>query len=303
MTTINKKVDRPKIYTETDQILSDLTQELSVLKSRMHQLEGDQSKNNLLVEKMVFQETLTNDMIESQQKEIKVNKENYQIIANVMHDLKSPVSDVVVNLNGIISEIEDKETQETLRDCMETASNILETFNEVEDFCNFESNGESQAQEWADFREYFQSMVTSFNQSLDLGVNDSIHLELDSDLPQKGPIYKETIKVSLSNLLMELKNACAELNVTIRISSNHCGEKYGIDLMDITVSLESRNPLDLTWSDSWVDSVRQNQKKLVKEGFNLLKVRDLLRHSGGSLEVLKDDRSLKGFRFHIPLTY
>ena len=134
MVTIDKKA-KPKIYTESDHILNDLKEELTSLKSRMNLIEEEQENNRHLLDQLSFQEDLANELIAGHHEEIESNKENYKVIANVMHSLKSPVSNVVENLAGIISEIDDKDAQDTLKECINTASNVLSSFTEVEEFC------------------------------------------------------------------------------------------------------------------------------------------------------------------------
>ncbi|MCG8337167.1 MAG: hypothetical protein MJE63_21925, partial [Proteobacteria bacterium] len=106
MPTIDK-TGKPTILTESDQVLLDLKSELAQLKSRMSSIEQEQEQNRILVEKLSFQEELANEAISSHHKEVKANRENYQVIASVMNNLKSPVNSVVSNLSGVIAEIDD----------------------------------------------------------------------------------------------------------------------------------------------------------------------------------------------------
>ncbi len=302
MVTVGKK-EKPKIYTESDKILKDLNEELAGLKSRMQAIEVEQKHNRDLLDQLSFNEDLTNEIITNQQEENKTNKENYKIIANVMHDLKSPVSDVVDNLAGIISEIEDKEAQDTLRDCMNTASNVLDSFTEVEDFCLDVGSDHLDNQTTVNVRAFFRGYVSILQQNLDFNDRHTVRLLVDKNVPTNSPMYEETIKVCLKNLLMELRNTITASVITVMVGRESNEKKYGIEISDLTIELKADHLTDLEWGDSFVESIRNNQDKLLNQGFNILKIRDLLKKSGGQLKIQKKDNTIQGFKFHLPLTY
>ncbi|MCP4753454.1 MAG: HAMP domain-containing histidine kinase [Proteobacteria bacterium] len=297
------KIDKPKIYTESDRVLEEVREELANLKSRMNLIEEEQEHNRNLLDQLSFQKDLTKELIASQQEEVEINKENYNVIANVMQDLKSPVSDVVDNLAGIISEIDDQEAQDTLRECINTASNVLNSFSEVEDFCLDIGSSQNISQQIIDIRSFFQNIVAVFQSDPSFNSHHTLRLVVDSSVPEKSPLYSETIKYCIDNLLKELSNTIPSSGFTLAISTEKNEEKFGIEISDLTIRLEADDPTDLIWEDSWVESVQINQNKLLNSGFNLLKTRNFLRKTGGHLEILNHENRIKGFNIFLPLTY
>ncbi|PCI24971.1 MAG: hypothetical protein COB67_11075 [SAR324 cluster bacterium] len=302
MVSINK-LNRPKIYTESDQILNDLSAELADLKSRIGFLEEEQEQSRDMLEELSFQRELSNTLIEGHQEETKQNRENFTVIADVMHNLKSPVSNVVDNLADIIAEIDDQETQETLRECMETASTVLDTFNAVEEFC-IDAGGYQQAtQETVDIRLFFREIITKIQALPEIKLHHSLRLLMDRNVPQQGPLYTESISLCLNSLIKELQANLPSGQITVIVSREKSEEKYGIELSDLEIEIKASPETQLEWNESWVDSIQLNQGQLVNSGFNLLKIRDLLRKTGGELEVKQSQNKVSGFKFCLPLTY
>ncbi|NQU63869.1 MAG: hypothetical protein HQ517_06245 [SAR324 cluster bacterium] len=302
MVTIDKKV-KPKIYTESDHILNDLKEELTGLKSRMNLIEEEQEKNRHLLDQLSFQEDLANELINGQQEEIEANRENYKVIANVMHNLKSPVSNVVENLAGIISEIDDKDAQDTLKECINTASNVLNSFIEVEEFCMDIGESLHSNHQVVDIKKFFKETVSNLQKELNLAATHSMRLLIDKTIPQISPLYTETIKQCLDGLLRELNHSKPSAEISIRIASEKNEMKYGIEISDLTIQLEIDQLTDITWNESWVESIQLNQNILLNSGFNLLRIRDSLRKSGGQLEIRKRTDKIIGFKVYLPLTY
>ncbi len=302
MVTIDKK-NKPKIYTESDHILNDLKEELTSLKTRMNLIEEEQENNRHLLDQLSFQESLTNELITGQHEENESNKENYKVIANVMHSLKSPVSNVVANLAGIISEINDQDAQDTLKECINTASNVLNSFIEVEEFCMDVGESFHISQQAVDIKSFFKETVSNLQKELGFSTPQSLRLLMDKTIPESGPLYTEVIKQCLESLLKELINSKPAAGISIRIASEKNETKYGIEISDITIQLNADQPTDITWNESWVESIQINQNQLLNSGFNLLRTRDSLRKSGGQLEICKHSDKIIGFKVNLPLTY
>ncbi|MBU2647160.1 hypothetical protein KKI24_20795 [bacterium] len=302
MVTIDKKA-KPKIYTESDHILNDLKEELAGLKSRMNLIEEEQEKNRNLLDQLSFQEDLTNELIASQHVEIETNRENYKVIANVMQNLRSPVSNVVENLAGIISEIDDKEAQDTLKECMNTASNVLNSFIEVEEFCMDIGEGFGMSQQSVNTKAFFKETVSTIQKELNLSTALSLRLLMDKTIPENSPLHTEAIRQCLESLLKELIYSKPNTGISIRIGSEKNEIKYGIEISDLTILVEADQPTDITWNESWVESIQKNQKNLLNSGFNLLRIRDSLKKSGGQLEISKRTDKIVGFKIYLPLTY
>ncbi len=302
MVTIDKKA-RPKIYTESDHILNDLKEELAGLKSRMNLIEEEQEKNRTLLDQLSFQEDLSNELIASQHEEIETNRENYKVIANVMQDLKSPVSNVVENLAGIISEIDDKDAQDTLKECMDTASNVLSSFGEVEEFCMDIGEGFHLNRQPVDIISFFKETISTLRTELIHSSDFNLQLLVDKTIPDKSPLYTEAIKLCLENLLKELIHSRPTADIDIQIASEKSDMKYGIEITDLTIQLMADQPMDIKWNESWVESIQMNQANLLNSGFNLLRIRDSLRKSGGQLEICKQSDKVIGFKIFLPLTY
>lgn len=292
-----EKAEKPKIYTESDQILDNLKDELAGLKSRMNLIEEEQEQNRNLLEQLSFHENLANELISNQQEEIEFNKENYHVIANVMQNLKSPVSNVVDNLAGIISEIDDKETQDTLRECMNTASNVLNSFDEVEDFCLDIGSDIDISVQPVNLRNYFKDVLAS------LDSNSHVQLLIDKEAPQKCPLSKETITLCIKNLLRELQNSTDQSSSTLSVSTKTSEQKYGIEISDLVIQLTTEQLSNISWQGNWVESIQNNQHHLIQSGFSLLKTREMIRKAGGYIDVLKQDERIQGFKIFFPLTY
>ena len=301
MATIHK-TDKPRILTESDQVLNDLKSELASLKSRMSTIEQEQEQNRILVEKLSFQEDLANQALLGHQEELSINRENFKVIAGVVNNLKSPVSSVVSNLSGVIAEIDDSRTKNTLQECMNTASNVLSAFEDVEDFCLNAGNESFPVQEAVTTRNYFRDVVSDI-QSSSSQESISFRLLVDKQVPTRSALHCETIKKCLNNIVAELKNTTADLNTTIRVSSEKKEQKYGIEIEDLSVTVELSKPVHIEWMESWLESIKLNQEKLLNSGFNLLKTRELIRKAGGHLEILGNEKGISGFKLVTPLTY
>lgn len=302
MATISK-IGKPKIYTESDQILKDLKDELAHLKSRMNLIEEEQEQNRSQLEQLSLHQDFTNELITSQQEEIKINKENYRVIANVMQNLKSPVSDVVDNLADIIPTIDDKDAQETLRDCMNTANKVLSSFSEVEDFCTEVSAEFNISQQTVEIKEFFRQVLYDVQSDTKIKDQHTVQMFIEKNVPERKPLYIETIRICMVSLINELINRISNSNLKITIATERSGEKYGIDISDLTVLIEANQLTDLKWQDSWIKAIQQNQNKLMNSGFNLLKMRDYLRKTGGQLKIVETNGNIRGFKFYVPLTY
>jgi hypothetical protein len=301
---ITNKKEKPKILTESDHILNSLQEELAGLKSRMNLIEAEQEQNRTLLERLSFQEDLNNELILGRQEDIAASQDNYKVIANVIHNLKSPVNSVVDNLAGIIAEIDDQETQQTLKNCMQTAANVLSTFDEVEDFCLDISSGFETCQQQIGLRTFFKEILTEIQSRSEFKHLKSLRLQIEKSLPEEGPLVTDTVKGCLDCLLKELTAvAPSGTAIIIRIASENNATKYGIPLSDLAVYIDLESATELTWGDSWLESITQNQTKLIHGGFNLLRIRDSLRKSGGQLEVRTTDKKVSGFKFCLPLTY
>jgi hypothetical protein len=297
------KTGKPKILTESDQILGDLKSELAHLKSRMSSIEQEQEQNRILAEKLSFQEELANEAITTHHKEVQINRENYQVIASVMNNLKSPVSSVVKNLSGVIAEIDDSETKKTLEACVKTASNVLHSFDDVESFCLSASSEGISPQVSVNIREFFRDVVSVFQTTVS-GEKATFRLLVDKQVPETSILQGEMIKTCLKSLVNEIKNFKEFAKTTFRISSEKQAEKYGITIEDLTIAIEWEGTSDIQWKDSWLASVQSDQDNLLLgSGFNLLKTREIIRKSGGHLEVLKRKNKLAGFKLFVPLTY
>lgn len=302
MATIGK-LNRPKIYTESDQILSELSDELSDLRSRMNLLEEDQEQSRALLDELSLQKELSNRMILNQQEEINQNREGFTVIANVMQNLKSPITSVVDNLADIISEIDDEETQDSLRECMNTASSVLTSFDEVESFCIDAGGDPSSNPEMIEIRDFFRDRISRIQSEANFKEKHTLRLLVDKNVPGEAPIYTEAIDEALSSLIKELQKNPTSNKFTVIISSENNEQKYGIEISDLTIQIKAEEPTVLEWTDSWVESIKQNQSLLLNSGFNLLRARDFLRKTGGNLEVLKEEQKVNGFKISIPLTY
>jgi hypothetical protein len=296
------KIKRPTIYTESDQILKDLSNELEELKSRMNLIEDEQEENKLLLEQLSFQGELSNDLISYQKEELDVNNDNYNAIANVMHNLKSPVSDVVDNLSEIITEIDDEDTRDTLKECMKTASFVLDSFNSVEEFCLDAGNQEMINQEPVDIREFFREKVSSIKMQ-DQAEQHLLRLLIDKNVPEKSALYLTTINKALNGLVDEVRNSQTSSNITILISCEKSEDKYGIELSDLKIKIENSQPLKIQWEDTWSSFLKKNDVNLINSGTSVLQVRNAIREIGGKLDVVSSGKNLQGFIIVLPLTF
>lgn len=301
MTTV-EKTGKPTILTESDQVLQELQNELASLKSRMSSVEEEQEQNRTLVEKLSFHEELANEAITNHQKDSRQHKENYQVIANVVQNLKTPVSQVVSNLSGVIADIDDEETQKTLQECMDTASNVLMSFDDVEDFCLSASSDFSAKQTQVVVRDFFRDAVSELQSSI-APDQTKYRLLVDKNVPEKSVLHCEAIQSCLNNLAQELQNAVQGGETVIKIESEQQEEIYGIEILDLCLTLDCSQASSLIWKESWIDSIQENQAELLNSGLKLLKTRDLIRKTGGHLDILLEEEKVKGFRLSFPLTY
>ena len=300
---ILNKTDKPKIYTESDQILSNLSAELADLKTRMNQLEDEQSENRSQLERLSIHESISKEVIESHEEEIQFHRENYGIIANVMNDLKTPISDVVDNLADIITEIDDPETQDALKDCMVTASSVLESFDDVESFCVDAGSHSNSTQKQVEVRSFFRDLISEFSLNKTLSEKLKFRLLIDKSVPESSALYADTIQSTLDNLVAELHHTLPDSQIDIKVSTQNSLEKYGIEITDLKIELESETTTSIDFFSTWLETIQNNQSQLLNDGFNLLRTRDSLRKAGGSITVSSHNCKINGFHFCIPLTY
>ena len=273
--------------------------ELEELKSRMNQVEEENDHNRYLLEQLAIQGSLSNELIKSQQEGIEFNRENYGAIANVMHNLKSPVSDVVDNLAGIINEIDDEETKDTLKDCMDTASYVLDSFTVVEEFCTDIKEKFKGTQKVTKIREFFKEKISLLNKTAKS--NHKLRLLVDKNVPESMLLYTSAIEGILGALIRELQNLRTDTNVTVAVSREKSSEKYGIELSNLVVMIENDQSTDVQRRKSWMETIQSNQNLLIDSGFRLLKTRDCLKKIGGHLDLKTRQNALQGFAIKIPL--
>ncbi len=123
----------------------------------MGQLEEEQNQSRDLLKEFGFFKEFAQNSQERLIAEKTHHQENYQVIANVMQNLKSPVNSVMDNLANLIDEIGDVETQESLRECMNTAGHVLRSFTEVEEFCLEEAKEVETTSETLPLRDFFKT--------------------------------------------------------------------------------------------------------------------------------------------------
>ncbi len=293
------KLNKPTIYTESDQILKDLSTELEELKSRMNQLEEKQGQNRLLTEQLAIQRNLANELIDSHQEEIEHNRDNYAAIANVMHNLKSPVADVVNNLGDIIQEIDDEDTKDTLKECMNTASCVLDAFTLVEDFCSDIKEKLNETQQVVKIRDFFKDTISQINAGFHSP--HKLRLLVEKNVPESTPLDTPFIEQALIILIKELQHLLQASNITVVISQEKSDKRYGIELSSLVIGIENEISTKLQWQESWVDSIQSNQDVLSDSGFALLKIKNYLKKISGVMEVKTKHNELHGFKLKVPL--
>ncbi len=305
MVTINKaKTARPKILTESDQILSELSDELASLKDRMEQLEGEQTESRDMLNKMGMYEEFAEQSFDKLIEERGQHKENYQVIANVMQNLKSPVTNVVDNLSGLISEIGDEETRATLTECMNIAGTVLDSFSEVQDFCIDEGSALEVNQDLIDIRSFLKEFLSKMQVDGSTALARPIQLSIDPEVPVEFPLYVETMKSVLENLLKELDQNLEQGEIKIEVKLSGGGESQGIVFQDLQLNINATVNSNLVWGDSWVDAIKENEENLQNGGLDILHSRNLLRGLGGSLTVNQTEgEQVSGFTCCLPLTY
>ena len=301
--TTPSKLDRPRIYTESDQILDDLSAELSELKLRLGLLEEEQEQNKELFSELSSQKDFSNELIKDQKKEIKQNRENFSVIADVIHNLKSPVSDVVENLADIINEIDDQETKDSLQKCMETASSVWETFSEVEEFCFDAGATIPLEKDLIKTRPFFKDIISQVHKDCEFKGVNSLKLLIEKNVPQKSQINSTVVRNCLRNLLFEMKETTAGGDFTVIVSIENSEKKYGVELSDLSIQIKSNTATKISWQDSWIESIKGNQGRLISSGFNLLKTRNTVRKVGGDLEIKTTQNRVDGFLLKLPLNY
>jgi len=297
------QLNKPRILTESDRILTDLSKELENLKDRMGQLEKEQEDSRQFIDQVSFQEQLASKLVNFQQREIDAQKENYQVIAGVMHNLKSPVSSVMENLASIIREIDDPETQDSLKDCINTASSVLEGFTEVEEFCLFESGSFQANPKTLNLRTFFTDLVSKFQLDPALGRKHSLKLLVDAKIPGQNPVYAETLSFAVQGLLEELAILAEPGVLELKVRMEEGPKQPGVELLDLVVEISMAQATELALKGSWVEFVKAHAVSLRQQGFSLLKTRDRVRQTGGLLEMMEQKEQLKGFRFSLPMTY
>lgn len=269
----------------------------------MSVIEEEQEKNRVLLNQLSIQEDLTNELIGNQQVENDIHRENYQAIASVMRHLQSPVNSVVDNLAGIISSVDDSETQSTLRQCMNTASDVAHSFNEVADFCLDVCDAQTPHQTVVNLKTFIEDIVSEYQSTQGINKPRSLKLHFDQNTPEVCPVYAETVRAVIHNLLNELVNLSSETGILIQISVDDNEMKYGVQISDLSFRLDLETNAECVWGGSWAEAIQQNQQRLLNAGFNLLRTRDALRKAGGLLNVNRQEGHIKGFQFSLPLTY
>jgi len=295
------KTQRPQILTESDQILSELSDELALLKQRMRQLEDDSNENKSIIKEMGFYEEFSHDSYERLLEERTHHKDNYQVLANVMQNLKSPINSVVDNLGSLINDIPDEETRQSLKECMATASSVLDSFTEVEEFCKEEGKDPNLSQADTELRPLF---IEFFRQlQAQSAWKRNLRWEIASELPSRAMLYAGPMLSALEAILHELNQAMTQGEIQCSLSLRQGGEKYGLPLQDLNIEILASEGTSVPWLGDWVADLAKNRQKLKKGGLDLLGQRSSLRSLGGKLEVIAQGEQMQGFSILIPLTY
>jgi hypothetical protein len=158
------------------------------------------------------------------------------------------------------------------------------------------------AQKAVDTRKFFRDVISIYQADINQDAM-TFRLLVDKQVPERSALHCETIKACLDGIVQELQNSASPAKITIRISSEKKEQKYGIEIEDLSVTVETDPTLSIDWKESWLESIKLNQEKLLNSGFNLLETRDRIRKAGGHMEILKGKNGVFGFKLYTPLTY
>jgi len=131
----------------------------------------------------------------------------------------------------------------------------------------------------------------------------TFRLLVDKQVPRNSTLCSDIIKSCLSNLVREIRHIQQKASAVIRISTEQQGEKYGCKIEDLVINIEWEGGSSVEWHDSWLASILSSHELMVDSGFNLLKTRELIRKTGGHLQILSENNRIKGFRLLTPMTY
>ncbi|MGK0288777.1 MAG: hypothetical protein ACI86H_000198 [bacterium] len=301
MTTLEKKAVKPKIFTESDRIIDHLTDELKAITTRVSDLEGDREDYKEFFDQFNFQKELSNEILESSALEKQATRENFEVLAGVMHKWKNPVSNVVTNLENIVSGIDDLEMKESLRECMNTASQVLDSFNQAEEFCEQASRDGEFESTTLEPRKYFKSKISSL-QSNDHSKKHKYRLLIEKNVPQKIVLNEKILGQVSQDLWNELEHYLEPNNICFRLGVRSGGSLFGFDTEDFLVSFEAEKPSELIWASSISEILKVNEDILKNTGLRWLQVADRVRKIGGRVEIMEKTGKVTGCRLLLPLT-
>ena len=301
ISTEEKKSSKPVIYTESDRIINELKEELNLIGNRVDNLETDRTEYREFLDQFYFQQSLSEELVEANNLARKTTSENFEALAEVMNKWKTPVSSVVENLENIVSEIDDEDTRETLRDCMNTAEKVLDSFNEAEEFCSQASqNGEFETG-IIEPRKYFKQKISSLSNAEKGKVKNTFRLLFEKNVPKSMLINQKIIDNSIDELWQEIVRFLNPTNITFRVATKPGDKLFGFNTEEFVISLETEEPTELTWCGNIADMIKANQERLKENGLKWLAIRDKVLKVGGKIELLDQKGKISGYRISMPL--
>ncbi len=287
MITVNR-LNKPKILTETDRLLSDMSNEMSELHERMNLLEQEQAKSKSEINTLQEQQQV---WLERYQKEVAGNQENYQVIADIMHNLKKPVSAVIENLEEIIGNVADEEVKLSLQACMQEASKVLTSFEHVEDFCQDLSTNEIIDTKEVALDALLQPIIEPLEKH---GV--VVDVRYADNIPPNVSVDFNLYTKVLQRLCAEVLSLQKSKTVTLRVLADN---QNNANQLQVHIDLEEQ--LDMKWNKTWVNTICDQHDKFLYSGLNILKINSLLRQDGNALDVRVVNDNLAGFYFDIQM--
>ena len=297
MATTHKALEKPIILTESDKIIHELKEELSALGSRVDQLEAGQEEQQDFINNLSGSTELYDNILTHNKENNEFQKEKYQALAHTMTHLKTPVRDVIDNLNGLVQEIPDPELQETLKDCMNTAASVLESFNMAEDFCHTQEERIQIKSEQIDIKDFMRHLLISLQKE-----KGKFRLKIDRTVPKSCFLDKKILTEALQGFIeVMVRSNQGESNILVHVFRQEEGQIYGKIVINLVFQIKGETLFEIPWKGSWFSVLKEIEKNSGIFPINLLQIRDNLRNLGGEICILEKNQKIASVEIKIPV--
>ena len=226
---------------------------------------------------------------------LKMNNMYDNFIANITHELKSPLASIQLYLQTMeIRKVNEEKQKQFIQLMLKDADRLQNLIHSILEISGLEHKQLAYNCDIYPADDLIKSLIRDAREQFNLAEN---HIIIQGDCPYQCVVDKSALKIAFDNLI---DNAI----------------KYSVDKPNIVIALASTaKSVIITFSDNGIGISKLNQKKIFKKffriysadspnvkgtGLGLYWVKEIIKYYGGKIEVHSDIKN-KGTKFVIEL--